>query len=65
MTVINKVAPYKRKRVKGNTQKCFDGKLLKTLNLRKYYFKKFKKLRLYIDKELDKKSKYDATKLIA
>ena len=26
--VIDKIAPYKRKRVKGNTQKWFDGKVL-------------------------------------
>ena len=28
MTVINKTAPYKSKRVKGNTQKWIDGKVL-------------------------------------
>ena len=59
MTVIDKIAPYKSKRVKGNTQKWFDGEVLEKL------FKKFKKSRLHIDKELYKKSKYDALKLIA
>ena len=33
MTVIDKVAPYKSKRVKGNTQKWFDGEVLEKLNL--------------------------------
>ena len=28
MAVIDKIAPYKSKRVKGNTQKWFDGELL-------------------------------------
>ena len=65
MTVIDKIAPYKSKRVKGNTQKWFDGEVLEKLNLRNKLFKKFKKSRLHIDKELYKKSKYDALKLIA
>ena len=64
MTVIDKIAPYKSKRVKGNTQKWFDGEVLEKLNLRNKLFKKFKKSRLHIDKELYKKSKYDALKLI-
>ena len=65
MTVIDKIAPYKSKQVKGNTQKWFDGELLEKLNLRNKLFKKFKKSRLHINKELNKKSKYDALKLIA
>ena len=51
--------------MKGNTQKWFDGEVLEKLNLRNKLFKKFKKSRLHIDKELYKKSKYDALKLIA
>ena len=65
MTVIDKIAPYKSKRVKGNTQKWFDGDVLEKLNFRNKIFKKLKKSRLYIDKELYKKSKYDTLKLIA
>ena len=65
MTVIDKIAPYKRKRVKGNTQKWFNGGVLEKLILGNKLFKKFKKSRLNIDKELYKKSKYDALKLIA
>ena len=57
MTVIDKIAPYKSKRVKGNTQKWFDGEVLEKLNLRNKLFKKFKKSRLHIDKELYKKIK--------
>ena len=53
MIVIDKIAPYKRKRVKGNTQKWFDGEVLEKLNLRN------------IDKKLYKKSKYDVLKLTA
>ena len=65
MTVTDKIAPYKSKRVKGNTQKWFDSEVLEKLNLRNKLFKKFKKSRLHIVKELYKKSKYDALKLIA
>ena len=65
MTVIDKIAPYKSKRVKGNTQKWFDGEVLEKLNLRNKLFKKFKKSTLHIDKELYKKSKYNALKLTA
>ena len=53
MIVIDKIAPYKRKRVKGNTQKWFDGEVLEKLNFRN------------IDKKLYKKSKYDVLKLTA
>ena len=65
MTAIDKIASYKSKGVKGNTQKCFDGEVLEKLNLRNELFKKFLKSRLYIDIQLYKKSKNDALKLIA
>ena len=65
MTAIDKIAPYRSKRAKGNTQKWFDGEVLEKLNLRNKLFKKFKKSRLHIEKELYKKSKYNALKLIA
>ena len=57
ITLIDKIAPYKSKPVKGNTQKWFDGKLLEKLNLRIKLSNKFKKSRLHIGKELHKKSK--------
>ena len=65
MTVSDKIATCKSKRVKGNTLKWFDGEVLEKLNLRNKLFKKFKKLILHIDKELYKKSEFDALKLIA
>ena len=58
-------APYKRKRVKENTQKWFNGGVLEKLILRNKLFKKFKKSRLNVDKELYQKSKHDGLKLIA
>ena len=47
--------------MKENTWEWFDGNVLDILNLGNKLFKKFKKLRLHIDKELYKKSKYDKT----
>ena len=43
MTIIEKIAPYERKQVKGNSQKWFDGNMFEKLNLRRIFFKKFKK----------------------
>ena len=51
--------------MKGNTQKWVDGEDLEKLNSRDKLFQKFKKSRLHIDKELFKKAKYEAWKLIA
>ena len=56
MTVIDKIAPFKTKRMKGNTQKWFDDEVLEKLNSRDKLFQKFKKSRLHIDKELFKKA---------
>ena len=61
---MGKIVPYRNKRVKGNTQKWFESEVLKKLNARDKLLKKFKKSRFNIDKELNKKAKYDAVKLI-
>ena len=65
MTVIDEIASFKTKRVKGNIQKWFDGEVLEELNSRDKFFQKLKKSRLHIDKGLFKKAKYEALKLIA
>ena len=64
MTVIDNVAPCKTKRVKGNIQNWFDGEVLEKLSSRDKLSKAFKKTRLHINKELYKKFKYYAQKLI-
>ena len=64
MTVIDKIVPHKNKRIKGNTQKWFDRKVLEKLNVRDKLFKKFKKSRLNTGKDLYIKAKYDTLKLI-
>ena len=65
MTVIDKIFPFRTKRVKGNTQKWFDGEVLEKVNSRDKLFQKFKKSRVHIDKELFQKAKHEALKLIA
>ena len=40
MTVIDKITPFKTKRVTGNTQKWFDGEVLEKLN----FFRNLKSL---------------------
>ena len=51
--------------MKENTQKLFYGKFLEKLSSTDKPFQKLKKSRLHIDKELFKKAKYEALKLIA
>ena len=63
--VVDSIVPCKTKRVKANTQKWFEGEVLENINTRDKLFKKIKKSRLHIDKELYKKAKYNTLKLIA
>ena len=65
MAVIDKITPFKTKRVKENTQKWFGCKVLEKLNSRDKQFQKSKKSSLQIDNEFFKKAKYEALKLIA
>ena len=59
MTAIDKIAPHRNIRIKGNTQKWLDSEVLEKLNARDKLLTKFKISRLNIDKELYKKAKYD------
>ena len=51
MSVIDKLAPFKTKRVKGNSQEWFDGEVLESIALRDKLFKKFKSSKLNAGKE--------------
>ena len=42
MIVINKYAPFKTKRVKGNSKELFDGEVLERIALRDKVCRKFK-----------------------
>ena len=47
MAVIDKIVSFNTKRVKGNTQKGFDGEVVENLDSRDKLFRKFKKSRLH------------------
>ena len=64
MPIIDKIAPYRNKRITGNTHNWFDSEVLGKLNARYKLFKKRKIYRLNIDKKSNKKPKCDASKLI-
>ena len=65
MEVIDKVAPVKNKRIKRNSQEWFDSEISEKLIIRDTFFKKYKKTRLHIDKEIYKKARYNVQNLIA
>ena len=52
MSVIDKLAPFKTKQVKGNSQGWFDAEFLESIALRDKLFKKFKRSKLNVDKEI-------------
>ena len=54
MEVIDKVAPVKNKRIKRNYQEWFDSEISEKLIIRDKLFKKYKKSRLHVDKEVYK-----------
>ena len=65
MRVIDLVAPIKSRRIKQNSQECFDGEVAEKISVRDKLFKKFKKSKLHIDKEIYKIARYEVQKLIS
>ena len=64
MGVIDLVAPVKSRRIKQNSQELFDGEVAEKINVRDKLFKKFKKSKLHIDKEINKIARYEVQKFI-
>ena len=64
MEVINKVAPVKNKRIKRNSQEWFDSEIAEKLIIQDKLFKKYKKTRLHVDKEINKIARYSVQNLI-
>ena len=64
MSVIDKLAPFKTKRVKVNSQEWFDCEVLESINLRDKLFKKFKRSKLNADKEIYTKARNKSHRLI-
>ena len=65
MEVIDNLAPFKNKRIKRNSQEWFDSKISEKLIIRDKFFKKYKKTRLHVDKEIYKRAPYGVQNLIA
>ena len=65
MGVIDLVAPIKLRRIKQNSQEWFDGEVAEKISVRDKLFKKFKKSKLHIDKEIYKIARYEVQKLIS
>ena len=65
MRVIDLVAPIKSRRIKQNSQEWFDVEVAEKISVRDKLFKKFKKSKLHIDKEMYKIARYEVQKLIS
>ena len=65
MGVIDLVAPIKSRGIKQNSQEWFDGEVAENISVRDKLFKKFKKSKLHIDKEIYKIARYEVQKLIS
>ena len=64
MSVVHKIAPFKDLRIKNNPQEWFDEEVAEAIKLSEKNVKDFKSIKLYIDEELSKESKYLAMKLM-
>ena len=64
MSVIDKLAPFKTKRLKSNSQEWFDGEVLESISLLDKLFKKFKRSKLNVDKEIYNKARDKSYRLI-
>ena len=63
MNVIDKVAPLKERRVKQNSQEWFDGEIADEIKNRDKLFKKFKKSKLQIDKDIYNAARFKLQKM--
>ena len=64
MSIIDKLTPFKTKRVKGSSQEWFDGEVVESITLRDKLFKKFKRSKLNVDKEIYNKARNKSHRLI-
>ena len=64
MSVINKLAPFKTKLVKRNSQGWFNGEVLENIALRDELFKKRKRSKFNVDKEIYNKARNKLHRLI-
>ena len=62
--VIDRVAPIKERRIKQNYQEWFDGEIADEIENRDKLFKKFKKSKMHIDKDIYNAARYKVRKMI-
>ena len=63
-SVIDKLTPFKIKRVKGNSQEWFDGEVPESITLQDKLLRKFKSSKLNVDKEICNKARNKSHRLI-
>ena len=64
LSIIDTFCPSKETRIKNSSSEWFDVEIAEKINLRDKLFKKFKKSRLHIDKEIFNNARNDVTKTI-
>ena len=64
VSVIDRVAPIKGKRVRQNSQEWFDGEIADEIKNHDKLFKKFKKSKLHIDKDIYNAARFKIRKMI-
>ena len=64
MNVIDKVTLMKERQVKENSQEQFDGEIANGIKNRNRLFKKLKKSKLHIDKDIYNAARYKLQKII-
>ena len=63
-SIINTIAPIKKKKVKNNSQDWFDGEVAEKIAIRDKLFKKFKKSKLHVDKDLYREARNNVENII-
>ena len=64
MSVIDLVVPIKERQVKQNSQEWFDGEIVDEIKNRDKLFKKLKKSKLHIEKDIYNVARYKARKMV-
>ena len=64
LTVVDKIASFRDRRIKNNTQDWFDDEVAKAVKLREKRLQQFQSTKLHIDEDLYKEAKYRAVELI-
>ena len=64
MSVIDQVVPIIERQVKQNSQEWFDGEIVDEIKNCDKLFKKFKKSKLHIDKDIYNVARYKVRKIV-